>query len=43
MTIVEVGAFHVPWRIQGQPQQLLQAIEESRQSQEMQITSLPTQ
>ena len=33
-TIVEVGSIHVPWRIQGQPQQLLQDGEESRHSQE---------
>ena len=33
-TIVEVGSFHVPWRIQGQPQQLLQDVEEPRHSQE---------
>ena len=41
-TIVEVGSIHVPWRIQGQPQQLLQDVEESRHSQEMQTASLPT-
>ena len=33
-TIVEVGSFHVPWRIQGQLRQLLQDVEEPRHSQE---------